>query len=178
MQYKIRANNQKEAVEVYKAIRQIQQGKHNIAVNADNRKDAVRIYKEAKRVCDSKIKDFGMHNPANVVYNPEYSPNKFKEYVTNIIKLDLCTKNPTPYSKDKSNAIKKLTTYVNQIIDDFNADVKNKIVIRNDAVTWYNDNYTKTLITLINTHSITQHIDATSLSNVNKLVNRMRQSIK
>lgn len=57
MEYKIRANNQKEAVEVYKAIRQIQQGKHNIAVNADRRKDAVRIYKEAKRVCDSKIKD-------------------------------------------------------------------------------------------------------------------------
>ena len=57
MEYKIRANNQKEAVEVYKAIRQIQQGKHNIAVNADSRKDAVRIYKEAKRVCDSKIKD-------------------------------------------------------------------------------------------------------------------------
>lgn len=58
MQYKIRANNQKEAVEVYKAIRQIQQGKHNIAVNADSRKDAVRIYKEAKRVCDSKkVKD-------------------------------------------------------------------------------------------------------------------------
>lgn len=54
MEYKIRANNQKEAVEVYKAIRQIQQGKHNIAVNADSRKDAVRIYKEAKRVCDSK----------------------------------------------------------------------------------------------------------------------------
>ncbi len=57
MEYKIRANNQKEAVEVYKAIRQIQQGKHNIAVNADSRKDAVRIYKEAKRVCDSKLKD-------------------------------------------------------------------------------------------------------------------------
>ena len=58
MEYKIRANNQKEAVEVYKAIRQIQQGKHNIAVNADSRKDAVRIYKEAKRVCDSKkVKD-------------------------------------------------------------------------------------------------------------------------
>lgn len=56
MEYKIRANNQKEAVEVYKAIRQIQQGKHNIAVNADSRKDAVRIYKEAKRVCDSKKK--------------------------------------------------------------------------------------------------------------------------
>ena len=57
MEYKIRANNQKEAVEVYKTIRQIQHGKHNIAVNADSRKDAVRIYKEAKRVCDSKIKD-------------------------------------------------------------------------------------------------------------------------
>ena len=58
MEYKIRANNQKEAVEVYKAIRQIQQGNHNIAVNADSRKDAVRIYKEAKRVCDSKkVKD-------------------------------------------------------------------------------------------------------------------------
>ena len=62
MEYKIRANNQKEAVEVYKAIRQIQQGKHNIAVNADSMKDAVRIYKEAKRVCDSKIKDFVVGN--------------------------------------------------------------------------------------------------------------------
>lgn len=58
MEYKIKANNQKEAVEVYKAIRQIQQGKHNITVNADNVKDAVRIYKEAKRVSDSKkVKD-------------------------------------------------------------------------------------------------------------------------
>ena len=110
MEYKIRANNQKEAVEVYKAIRQIQQGKYNIAVNADSRKDAVRIYKEAKRVCDSKlkdkqkvatynstvdsakVKDFGMHNPATTNYHPEYSPSDFKRYVTNIIKLDLSTK--------------------------------------------------------------------------------------
>ena len=235
MEYKIRANNQKEAVEVYKAIRQIQQGKHNIAVNADSRKDAVRIYKEAKRVYDSKVKDFivgnmeayewwnkhggtgywdddlilewpfdtkkrateyfnkmksalpnvkmhlakkrsryvivfdskftdglnkkvatynstvdsakvkdfGMHNPAATDYHPEYSPSDFKRYVTNIVKLDLSTKTFTQYNHSKADAISKLKTYVSQVIDDFKADIANPHVIRNEAVTWYNNNYTK-----------------------------------
>lgn len=255
MEYKIRANNQKEAVEVYKAIRQIQQGKHNIAVNADSRKDAVRIYKEAKRVCDSKIKDFivgnmeayewwnkhggtgywdddlilewpfdtkkrateyfnemksalpnvkmhlakkrnryvivfdskftdsklkdfGMHNPATTDYHPEYSPSDFKRYVTNIVKLDLSTKTFTTYNPSKANAIKKLETYVSQVIDDFEADIANPHVIRNEAVMWYNNNYTKILDTLLKTPSIIQHMDGTSLVKANNLLQQMQQSIK
>lgn len=273
MEYKIRANNQKEAVEVYKAIRQIQQGKHNIAVNADSRKDAVRIYKEAKRVCDSKIKDFivgnmeayewwnkyggtgywdddlilewpydtkkrateyfnemksalpnvkmhlakkrnryvivfdskftdsklkdkqkvatrnstvdsakvkdfGMHNPATTDYHPEYSSSDFKRYVTNIVKLDLSTKTFTTYNPSKANAIKKLETYVSQVIDDFKADITNPRVIRNEAVTWYNNNYTKILDTLLKTPSIIQHMDGTSLVKANNLLQQMQQSIK
>lgn len=250
MEYKIRANNQKEAVEVYKAIRQIQQGKHNIAVNANSRKDAVRIYKEAKRVYDSKkvkdsyveiegdwdydaakaaeklglkfkytgkryngypeariegdkqkiltfmrkwydpdwqlsdiddskkVKDFGMHNPATTNYNPEYSPVDFKRYVTNIVKLDLSTKTFTQYNPSKANAIKKLETYVSQVIDDFKADITNPRVIRNEAVTWYNNNYTKILDTLLKTPSIIQHMDGTSLVKANNLLQQMQQSIK
>lgn len=75
MQEKIRANNQKEAIEVDKAIPQIQQGKHQ---------------------------------SPSINYNPEYSPKDFKKYVSNIIKLDLCTKNATPYNTAKANAIKNL----------------------------------------------------------------------
>ena len=357
MEYKIRANNQKEAVEVYKAIRQIQQGKHNIAVNADSRKDTVRIYKEAKRVCDSKkvkdedyklmraiidickkynyytygtledynkllnnadkmdlvdiatnisvhsdendsrkieqilkkelgyrgivkdekliddarikknithasshaenskikdfivgnmeayewwnkhggtgywdddlilewpldtkkrateyfnemksalpnvkmhlakkrgryvivfdskftdskLKDFGMHNPATTNYHPEYSPSDFKQYVTNIIKLDLSTKTFTQYNHSKADAIRKLKTYVSQVIEDFKADIANPRVIRNEAVTWYNNNYTKILDTLLKTPSIIQHMDGTSLVKANNLLQQMQQSIK
>lgn len=345
MEYKIRANNQKEAVEVYKVIRQIQQGKHNITVNADNRKDAVRIYKEAKRVDDSKkvkdayveiegdwdydapkaaekmglkfkytgkryngypeariegdkqkiltfmrkwydpdwqlsdiddskkvkdfivgnmeayewwnkhggtgywdddlilewpldtkkrateyfnemksalpnvkmhlakkrnryvivfdskftdsklkdkqkvathnstldsakVKDFGMHNPATTNYHPEYSPSDFKQYVTNIIKLDLSTKTFTQYNHSKADAIRKLKTYVSQVIEDFKADIVNPRVIRNEAVTWYNNNYTKILDTLLKTPSIIQHIDGTSLVKANNLLQQMQQSIK
>lgn len=106
MEYKIRANNQKEAVEVYKTIRQIQQGKHNIAVNADSRKDAVRIYKEAKRVCDSKkVKDLSAEgNTSTRKYKYVYRAFKNKDEYDNLLKYHKFPNRQLYFSESKYDA--------------------------------------------------------------------------
>lgn len=105
-------------------------------------------------------------------YNPEYSIQQFKSYVSNIIK-DLYGND---YNRETVRAISKLNTYASQVIDDFKADIKNSNLDKRKTVQYYTQ-YVDALYEEITNVKNIQNIDGQSLKKIDDIHAKMAHSI-
>lgn len=139
--------------------------KYTIKDNLGNKKT---IYAEnvahAMTFVDSKLKD--------ETYNPEYSIQQFKYYVSNIIRELYGNQ----YNGDKVRAISKLDSYVSQVIDDFKADIKNSSLDKRKTVQYYMQ-YVNALYKELADVKNVQNIDGQSLKKIDDIHAKMAHSI-
>lgn len=105
-------------------------------------------------------------------YNPEYSIQQFKSYVSNIIK-DLYG---IEYNSNKVRAISELDSYVSQVIDDFKADIKNSNLDKRKTVQYYMQYVNALYKELTNVKNV-QNIDGQSLKKIDDIHAKMARSI-
>lgn len=121
--------------------------------------------------------DMGQHVPGVIVpahqtYNPEYSIQQFKSYISNVIR-DLYG---NEYNGDKVRAISKLDAYVSQVIDDFKADIKNSNLDKRKTVQYYTQYIDALYKELADVKNI-QNIDGQSLKKIDDIHAKMVRSI-
>ena len=122
-----------------------------------------------QRLGDSKQKNDSVHDEA---YNPEYSIQQFKSYVSNIMK-DLYG---NEYNRETVRAISKLDAYVSQVIDDFKADIKNSNLDKRKTVQYYTQ-YVDALYKELTDVKNVQNIDGQSLKKIDDIHAEMARSI-
>lgn len=108
----------------------------------------------------------------NEAYNPEYSIQQFKSYVSNIIK-DLYG---NEYNTQAARAISKLDAYASQVIDDFEADIKNSNLDKRKTVQYYTQYVDALYKELANVKNV-QNIDGQSLKKIDDIHAKMARSI-
>lgn len=135
------------------------------------------LYKYLDNIKDSNTVDMGQHVPGVIVpahqaYNPEYSIQQFKSYISNVIR-DLYG---SEYNGEKVRAISKLNTYVSQVIDDFKADIKNPNLDKRKTVQYYTQ-YVDALYRELADIKNVQNIDGQSLKKIDDIHAEMVRSI-
>lgn len=135
------------------------------------------LYKYLDNIKDSNTIDMGQHVPGVIVpahqtYNPEYSIQQFKSYISNVIR-DLYG---NEYNGEKVRAISKLDAYVSQVIDDFKADIKNSNLDKRKTVQYYTQYIDVLYRELADVKNI-QNIDGQSLKKIDDIHAKMIRSI-
>lgn len=135
------------------------------------------LYKYLDNIKDSKTMDMGQHVPGVIVpshqtYNPEYSIQQFKSYISNVIR-DLYG---NEYNGEKVRAISKLNAYVSQVIDDFKADIRNSNLDKRKTVQYYTQ-YIDALYKELADVKNVKNIDGQSLIKIDDIYEKMARSI-
>lgn len=105
-------------------------------------------------------------------YNPEYSIQQFKSYVSNIIR----NLYGNQYNGEKVRAISKLDAYASQVIDDFKADIKNSNLDKRKTVQYYTQ-YVDALYEELTDVANVRNIDGQSLKKIDDIHAEMVRSI-
>lgn len=113
-----------------------------------------------------------LSDAVNEAYNPEYSIQQFKSYIHNIIK-DLYGND---YNRETVRAISKLDACVSQVIDDFEADIKNSNLDKRKTVQYYTQ-YVDALYEEITDVANVRNIDGQSLKKIDDIHAKMARSI-
>lgn len=150
---------------------------NGVIVDGNRFNNVNELYKYLDNIKDSNTIDMGQHVPGVIVpahqtYNPEYSIQQFKSYISNVIR-DLYG---NEYNGEKVRAISKLNAYVSQVIDDFKADIKNSNLDKRKTVQYYTQ-YVDALYKELADVTNIQNIDGQSLKKIDDIHAEMIRSI-